>query len=123
MILVKSYSLEYNSYKKSKISNDFCTTSKKASLPFFFKYSSGSLASSNCKTLILKPWDFSINEALSVADFPALSISKHSKILDEYLLINWACSTVKAVPKGAILVSKSKIFADNTSMYPSIKME
>ena len=54
----------------------------------------------------MNPCDFNIKLALSVADIPALSISKDNKILDEYLFISWACSSVKAVPNGAILVSK-----------------
>ena len=62
ILLFKSYSLEYKLYKKSKISNEFSTTFKNASLPFFFKNSSGSLLPSNCKTLIEQNKKFTIKK-------------------------------------------------------------
>ena len=57
-------------------------------------------------TFILKPCDFNKSIAFSVANTPALSLSKHSKTLFEYFFNSLACSNVKAVPNGATQVSK-----------------
>ena len=44
--------------------------------------------------------------AFSVANFPALSLSKHNKTLLEYFFKSFTCYNVSAVPNGARQVSK-----------------